>query len=86
MDILQILDTQTLKLINKSSSYTFSDKEYYFFDRDYGDELKTALSKWKLDRKNCIRKYGHISFWDTSSLRPLNYPEDIDEKLLWKNT
>ena len=41
---------------------------------------------WKLDRKNCIRKYGHISFWDTSSLRPLNYPEDIDEKLLWKNT
>ena len=49
MDILDLLDNNTLKLINSSSSYTFQGKKYFYFDRDYTDDFKNALYYWEND-------------------------------------
>ena len=87
MDILDLLDNNTLKLINSSSSYTFQGKKYFYFDRDYTDDFKNALYYWENDNKYCLEKYGHITFWDTSEIqRQKIKPKDIDEILLWKST
>jgi hypothetical protein len=101
MDVLELLDTKTLKLINKSSSYTFLDKfKEYFFDRDYNliesrnftsifnnPDLNTSVFYWRRDKQYCLKKYGHITFWDVSEIERKNLiPNDINEIFLWKNT
>ena len=91
MDILDILDKETLELINLSSSYTFKDFYVeYNFDRDfnvfYMNNLRSAISLWKTEQKYCLEKYGHISFWDTSFMNNKSiYVKGIKEILLWKN-
>ena len=86
MDIFDLLDNKTLKLINSSSSYTFEGKKYYYFDRDYKDDFKKALYYWENDNNYCIEKYGHITFWDTSLLKKINIKKELKLLLLWENT
>ena len=101
MDVIELLDIDTLKLVNKSSSHTFLDKfQEYYFDRDYNlinskifqntfsnPDLNTSIFYWRKEKEYCLKKYGHITFWDTSDIKRKNIkPKNIDEILLWKNT
>lgn len=101
MDIIELLDLDSLKLVNKTSSHTFQDKflEYYF-DRDYNlinsknfqtifsnPDLNTSIFYWKKDREYCLKNYDHITFWDTTEIKRNNIiPKDVNEIFLWKNT
>ena len=101
MDIIELFDKETLKLVNKTSSHTFKDKfKEYYFDRDYNliyskdfqsifttPDLNTSIFYWRKEKDYCLKKYGHITFWDTSEIqRQKIKPKDIDEILLWKST
>ena len=40
----------------------------------YGDNgIRTALSLWSWDRAAAIRKYGHISTWQTGGVKDMSY-------------
>ena len=86
MDVLELFDTKTLKLINSSSSYTFHETKDYYFDRDYTDDFKKALYYWENNNEYCLEKYGHITFWDTSLLKKKNINKELKLLLLWENT
>ena len=87
MDVLELLDTKTLKLIDKSSSYYFKQTKSFYFDRDYNDEFMHAIFFWNNCNDYCLQKYGHITFWDVSDINKKNIiPKDINEIFLWKNT
>ena len=86
MDVLELLDTKTLKLIDSSSSYTFHETKYFYFDRDYTDDFKLALYDWQNNNDKCLQKYGHITFWDTSLLKKKNVNKELKLLLLWENT
>ena len=86
MDVLELFDTKTLKLINSTSSYTFQETKDYYFDRDYTDDFKLALYYWENNNEYCLEKYGHITFWDTSLLKKKNVNKELKLLLLWENT
>ena len=91
MEILEFLDNDTLKLVDCVSSFTFYDfYTEYKFDRDYNvfymNNLRSAITLWRTEKEYCIKKYGHITFWDTSFMNNKSiYVKGINEILLWKN-
>ena len=45
------------------NTYTFETKE----------ELQEAVNLWFEDKEECIKKYGHMSFWDVSKITDMSY-------------
>ena len=75
MDILDFLDKETLNLINLSSSYLFKSNFEFMF----------LAYKWH-SLEN-LKKYGHITFWDTTNITNMNNAfrdmTNFNELLLW---
>lgn len=54
------------------------------------DTLRQAVNEWIIDPKEAKRKYGHISYWDTSQVlsmtflfnEAVNFNQDINTKIV----
>jgi len=61
-DFLKKLNDYEPGLIGIIKYYT---KTYTFENRK---ELRGAVILWNTNKEECIKKYGHISYWDTSNI------------------
>ena len=46
-----------------TKTYTFENK----------NELRIAVNLWNDNKDDCIEKYGHISYWDTSNITDMSH-------------
>ena len=62
-------------LINKLSKYEqgIIDIIKYFINIFISNqELKEAVHLWSNNKNKCIKKYGHISYWDVSKITDMS--------------
>ena len=48
-------------------------EEFTFFKPKTKDELKKAVNLWNENRDEALKKYAHISNWDTSLIEDMSY-------------
>ena len=53
----------TDKIKKYLTTYTFKSKK----------QLKEAIDLWFQDKKECIKKYGHMSYWDVSNITDMSW-------------
>ena len=65
----------TDKIKKYLTTYTFKSKK----------ELKEAINLWFENQEECIKKYGHISYWDVSNITDMSwlfsYRTDFNEDI-----
>ena len=66
MDVLELFDTKTLKLINSASSYTFQETKDYYLDRDYTDDFKKPYIIGRIIMNIVFREIRAYNLLDTS--------------------
>ena len=66
-DFLEKLNDYEPGIINIIQYYT---KTYTF---ESNKELKDAVNLWNENKDECIKRYGHISDWDTSNITDMSY-------------
>ena len=65
----------TDKIKKYLTTYTFKSKK----------QLKETIDLWFQDKKECIKKYGHMSYWDVSNITDMSwlfsYRTDFNEDI-----
>ena len=66
-DVLKKLNDYEPGIIDIIKDYT---KTYTF---ETNDELRDAVKLWRFNKDKGIKKYGHISHWDTSKITDMSH-------------
>ena len=48
-------------------------KSYVIYQPQTKEELKKVAEQWVTNKEETIKKYGHISLWDTSKINDMSY-------------
>jgi len=79
-----------INLIKKIKEYEIGliDKIDYYLNTytfDTNEKLKDAVRLWFIDKEECIKRYGHISFWYVNRItdmsRLFSYREEFNEDI-----